>query len=43
MLETLMKTLGRGAMEIWLRMVIRDIYRQEDGDQEVRESASRHQ
>jgi hypothetical protein len=33
-----MRNVGRRALEIWLRMVMRDITRQEDGSQEEREN-----
>ena len=37
-LDSLMRSVGRGALEIWLRMVMRDITRQEDGSQEERKN-----
>jgi hypothetical protein len=36
-LDTLVHIIGRGALDIWLRMVLRDITTQENGSQRVRE------
>ena len=36
-LDTLAHNIGRGALDIWLRMVMRDITTQENGSQRVRE------
>lgn len=33
-----MRSVGRGALNIWLRMVMREITRQEDGSQEERKN-----
>ena len=36
--DTLMHSVERGALRIWLKMMMRDITRQEDGSREVREN-----
>ena len=36
-LDTLVHNIGRGALDIWLRMVLRDVTSQENGSQKERE------
>lgn len=40
-LEKLMHNIGRGALDIWLRMVMRDISKQESGSRELKENLGR--